>query len=139
MDLSKNVLDALKIIEKEYNAQKNSCDSYVFLDKVKNELQAIRQRKIDGFIFEEVNKEDTKVLDYTVGLIRDASGTDVETLKSMLHLTSAEIINSIQFDELDWIELIMDLEEHFNIEVPLHFEDNITTLNSLIEFVKSKI
>ncbi|CAL4321895.1 Acyl carrier protein [Buchnera aphidicola (Chaitophorus sp. 3695)] len=49
------------------------------------------------------------------------------------------IKNDLKADSLDMIELIMSIEENFNINIKDKEAENITTVYSLINLVKKKI
>lgn len=51
----------------------------------------------------------------------------------------AYIKNDLKADSLDIIELVMSIEEYFNITIKDKEVENIITVNSLINLVKKKI
>jgi acyl carrier protein len=52
---------------------------------------------------------------------------------------TASFINDLGADSLDTVELIMELENRFNIQIPDEDQDKITTVGDAITYVKSKI
>jgi acyl carrier protein len=52
---------------------------------------------------------------------------------------SASFINDLGADSLDTVELIMELENRFNIQIPDEDQEKITTVGDAITYVKSKI
>jgi len=48
---------------------------------------------------------------------------------------SANIIDDLGADSLDTVELIMAIEEQFNIEIPDEEADNITTVGDIISYI----
>ncbi|MCW5197778.1 acyl carrier protein [Buchnera aphidicola] len=52
---------------------------------------------------------------------------------------NSSIKNDLKADSLDMIELIMSIEENFNINIKDKESEKITTVNSLINLVKKKI
>ena len=52
---------------------------------------------------------------------------------------SASFINDLGADSLDTVELIMELENRFNIQIPDEDQEKITTVGDAISYVKSKI
>lgn len=51
---------------------------------------------------------------------------------------SASFMDDLGADSLDAVELIMSLEEEFDIEIPDEEVEGITTVQAAIDFVKSK-
>ena len=50
----------------------------------------------------------------------------------------ASFVDDLGADSLDTVELIMELEEEFGIEIPDEDAEKITTVQQAIDFVKSK-
>jgi acyl carrier protein len=51
---------------------------------------------------------------------------------------SASFINDLGADSLDTVELIMELENRFNIQIPDEDQEKIQTVGDAINYVKSK-
>jgi len=51
---------------------------------------------------------------------------------------SASFMDDLDADSLDAVELIMSLEEEFDIEIPDDDVEGITTVQAAIDFVKGK-
>lgn len=51
---------------------------------------------------------------------------------------SASFMDDLDADSLDAVELIMSLEEEFDIEIPDDEVEGITTVQAAIDFVKGK-
>jgi acyl carrier protein len=52
---------------------------------------------------------------------------------------SASFINDLGADSLDTVELIMELENRFNIQIPDEDQEKIQTVGDAISYVQSKI
>lgn len=52
---------------------------------------------------------------------------------------SASFINDLGADSLDTVELIMELENRFNIQIPDEDQEKIQTVGDAIKYVESKI
>jgi acyl carrier protein len=50
-----------------------------------------------------------------------------------------KVVEDLKVDELDYVEIIMTLEEEFGIEIPDEDLDKITTVEDLIAYVYSKL
>jgi len=50
----------------------------------------------------------------------------------------ASFIDDLGADSLDIVELIMALEEEFELEIPDEDAEKIVTVNDVIEYIKSK-
>ncbi len=51
----------------------------------------------------------------------------------------ASFINDLGADSLDTVELIMELENRFNIQIPDEDQEKIQTVGDAINYVKSKV
>ncbi len=51
----------------------------------------------------------------------------------------ASFINDLGADSLDTVELIMELENRFNIQIPDEDQEKIQTVGDAITYVKSKV
>ncbi len=51
----------------------------------------------------------------------------------------AKFIDDLGADSLDTVELIMQFEEEFNIEIPDEDAENITTVGKAVEYIESKL
>ena len=66
-----------------------------------------------------------------------------ELVKSQLNpdgefADSANFMDDLGADSLDAVELVMSLEEEFDVEIPDDEVEGITTVQAAIDFVKSK-
>jgi acyl carrier protein len=52
---------------------------------------------------------------------------------------NASFINDLGADSLDTVELIMELENRFNIQIPDEDQEKIQTVGDAVSYVKSKI
>jgi acyl carrier protein len=50
-----------------------------------------------------------------------------------------KVVEDLKVDDLDYVEIIMTLEEEFGIEIPDEDLDKITTVEDLIAYVYSKL
>lgn len=68
----------------------------------------------------------------------------VEIVKEQLNLEDAEIKMETSFkddldvDSLDLFELVMALEEEYDIEIPSEDLEQITTVGAIVEYLKNK-
>jgi acyl carrier protein len=66
-------------------------------------------------------------------VISDQSGFEVE------ELTGDQTRRDLNFDSLDDIELIMELEEQFDIEIPDAHAEKLKTVRDVIDYVTAEI
>jgi acyl carrier protein len=52
---------------------------------------------------------------------------------------TASFVNDLGADSLDTVELIMELENKFNIQIPDEDQDKIGTVGDAISYVKAKL
>jgi len=64
-------------------------------------------------------------------VIIDKLGVDEDAIK-----TDAHFVNDLGADSLDTVELIMEFEEEFGIEIPDDDAENITTVGSAVDYIE---
>ena len=66
-------------------------------------------------------------------IIVDHLGVEEDIIKM-----DATFVEDLSADSLDIVELIMDIEEKFDIEIPDSDAERIVTVSDVVEYVKSK-
>ena len=64
-------------------------------------------------------------------VIIDKLGVDEDAIR-----TDAHFVNDLGADSLDTVELIMEFEEEFGIEIPDEDAENITTVGSAVDYIE---
>tara|TARA_B100000945_G_scaffold13295_1_gene10163 strand:- start:30 stop:260 length:231 start_codon:yes stop_codon:yes gene_type:complete len=64
-------------------------------------------------------------------VIIDKLGVEEDSIK-----TESHFVNDLGADSLDTVELIMEFEEEFGIEIPDDDAENITTVGSAVEYIE---
>ena len=64
-------------------------------------------------------------------IIIDKLGIEEDSIK-----TEAHFVNDLGADSLDTVELIMEFEEEFGIEIPDEDAENITTVSSAVDYIE---
>ena len=64
-------------------------------------------------------------------VIVDKLGVEEDSIKSEAHF-----VDDLGADSLDTVELIMEFEEEFGIEIPDDDAEKITTVGSAVEYIK---
>jgi acyl carrier protein len=84
-------------------------------------------------------KQEEKMADVDVEtLIKEAIVEKLGVEESKVTPT-ASFINDLGADSLDTVELIMEFENKFNIQIPDEDQEKITTVGDAINYVKTKI
>lgn len=84
---------------------------------------------------QEEQEEDTcKVKDKIYELVSDQMLVDKNTLTDKMHLS-----NDLHANELDMIEIVMDIEDMFNIDIEDSWLRCNYTIGEIVSFVKSKV
>ena len=73
-------------------------------------------------------------LDKIKEIIIDKLGVDESKISD-----DAKFIDDLGADSLDTVELIMQFEEEFNIEIPDEDAETITTVGKAIDYIESKL
>ena len=66
-------------------------------------------------------------------VIIDKLGVEEESIKSEAHF-----VNDLGADSLDTVELVMALEEAFDIEIPDEAAEGIATVGDAVKFIEEK-
>ena len=66
-------------------------------------------------------------------VIIDKLGVEEDTIK-----TEAHFVNDLGADSLDTVELIMEFEEEFGIEIPDEDADKITSVKDAVSYIDSR-
>jgi acyl carrier protein len=53
--------------------------------------------------------------------------------------SKSHLVNDLGLDSLDSVELVMALEEEFNIEIEDEVAEKLVTVQQVVEFVQSKV
>ena len=69
-----------------------------------------------------------------VKLVADLVSVSVEDVKM-----DSSFVNDLSFDSLDGVELIMTVEDEFNIDITDREAENIMTVGSLVDHVENKL
>ena len=70
-------------------------------------------------------------LDKVKEVIVDKLGVDEDSIKPEAHF-----VNDLGADSLDTVELIMEFEEEFGIEIPDDDAENITTVCAAVDYIE---
>lgn len=72
------------------------------------------------------------VLEKIKGIVAEQLGVDAA------EITEETSFDELNADSLDIVELIMALEEEFDLEIPDEDAEKLTTVGTAVEYVKSK-
>ena len=137
--MNKELQKALGIIRTEYLRCSNSTDRYKMREEVVEFMNSIRVEKTEQV---RMNSGDEK-LSKLLAVISENSGVKLEFVQKLeLDCTIPNMLSKLGMDNLDWIEMIMHLEDNFDVEFSLDFEDHHLmkklTLSDIFDVVSSK-
>ena len=72
------------------------------------------------------------ILEKVKEVIVDQLGVEEESIK-----TDTSFIDDLGADSLDIVELIMSLEEEFDIQIPDNDAEKISTVGDVVEYIKN--
>ncbi|MCX6102556.1 MAG: acyl carrier protein [Bdellovibrionales bacterium] len=67
-------------------------------------------------------------------IIVEQLGVDMETVTP-----EASFIDDLGADSLDIVELVMTMEEEFDLEIPDEDAEKIKTVNDVVSYIKTKV
>lgn len=73
------------------------------------------------------------VSERVVDIVAEQMGVDKEKVKPETHF-----VNDLGADSLDVVELVMELEEEFDINIPDDAADKISTVGEAIDFIEKE-
>lgn len=76
----------------------------------------------------------SEVLDKVKEIIVDQLGVDEEEVK-----TNSSFVDDLGADSLDVVELVMALEEEFNVEIPDEDAERISTVSEAVVYIEEKL
>lgn len=74
------------------------------------------------------------VLEKIKGIINELFGKDVSSLNE-----NTDILNELKLDSLDIVDLVMNVEEEWDISVADSDIENLRTLGDVVRYIESKI
>ncbi|MGA7937159.1 MAG: acyl carrier protein [Kovacikia sp.] len=77
---------------------------------------------------------DTEIFDKVQKIVADQLGVDASDVKP-----EASFANDLGADSLDTVELVMALEEEFDIEIPDEAAEEIATVQSAVDYIGKKV
>ena len=76
---------------------------------------------------------DEQIFDKVKSIVVDQLSVEADKV-----VPSANFQNDLGADSLDTVELVMALEEEFDVEIPDEAAESITTIQSAVDFIKAK-
>nr|ARW69349.1 acyl carrier protein [Polysiphonia sp.] len=81
-----------------------------------------------------VQEKDSKIFETVRNIVAQQLGVD----KQLVTL-EANFANDLGADSLDTVELVMAIEEEFDIEIPDEDAEKIATLNQAVNFIEQAV
>ncbi|MBW4631770.1 MAG: acyl carrier protein [Iphinoe sp. HA4291-MV1] len=75
-----------------------------------------------------------KILEKVKEIVADQLSVEAETITPQ-----SNFANDLGADSLDTVELVMALEEEFDIEIPDEAAEKITTVQEAVEYINNKV
>ena len=77
---------------------------------------------------------DNELFEKVKGIIVEQLGANAEAVKM-----EASFIDDLGADSLDLVELIMGIEEEFNIEIPDGEAEKVVTVGDVVDYIKEHV
>ena len=75
---------------------------------------------------------DTEIFEKLKGIIVEQLGVEEDVVKP-----NATFVEDLAADSLDIVELVMGIEDEFEIEIPDQAAENIVTVQDVIDYIKN--
>lgn len=138
--LNERIKNALHVLNQEVNSIHKSTDRYKVMHEIKQELESINKGEWwylqPEYQTRELNDVEKEIVKFITTRYCDTSENEVS---ANFNLTKLEVEEKFNFDWLDWLEMVMELEEKFNVEVDEKFENNETKLYELVEHIQKML
>lgn len=121
-----------------YTNLNTTIDRYNFINNIEQHIIDMKKQYINSISYETKNTTLNKI----IKIISEQSGC----MYTILHVAAVvsdedilirKIISELELDSLDEIEIVMAIEEEFNIEIPDYEIENFKTIRDLINFINS--
>jgi acyl carrier protein len=76
----------------------------------------------------------TEIFEKVKKIVSDQLSVDIETIKP-----GSSFANDLGADSLDTVELVMALEEEFDVEIPDEAAEKIATVQDAVDFINGKV
>ncbi len=76
----------------------------------------------------------TEIFDKVKKIVADQLSVEAETITP-----KSNFANDLGADSLDTVELVMALEEEFDIEIPDEAAEKITTVQEAVDYINNKV
>lgn len=76
---------------------------------------------------------DEQIFDKVKSIVVDQLSVEADKV-----VPAANFQNDLGADSLDTVELVMALEEEFDVEIPDEAAESITTIQAAVDFIKAK-
>ncbi|HEY9656089.1 acyl carrier protein [Phormidium sp. FACHB-592] len=77
---------------------------------------------------------ETEIFEKVQKIVADQLGVEISEVKP-----EASFANDLGADSLDTVELVMALEEEFEIEIPDEAAEEIATVKSAVDYISNKV
>lgn len=78
--------------------------------------------------------EREKILNKIIEIVGEQLGKDISVIDE-----KSNLINDLDADSLDTVELVMAIEEEFKIDISDAESENITDIQSIVDYVQSVV
>ncbi len=132
-----NLYQVLRELESVYLNETNSAERYMILQQVEEKIKELRQNTIDTM----VNRE-YKFQDHSMNKLRkifaEQSGSHIDVINEYVvpDATLVFLAEELQMDSLDMIEIIMAVEEEFDVEIDDWVAEGFRTVNDILRAVE---
>lgn len=137
--LNEQIKDALRVLNREVNRIQKSTERYKLMHELRLSLEAINKGEWylePEYRTRELTDVEKAIVKFITSRDKNASEKDVSM---NFHLKKWEVVEKFKFDWLDWIEMIMELEEEFKVEVDVEYENENTKLYKLVEHIQKML
>jgi acyl carrier protein len=96
-----------------------------------------RFSQLARFVAAAINEEhmsETEIFEKVKSIVSDQLGVDGEKV-----VPAANFANDLGADSLDTVELVMALEEEFDIEIPDEAAEEIATVQAAVNYISNKV
>ncbi|BAZ05973.1 acyl carrier protein [Calothrix sp. NIES-3974] len=76
----------------------------------------------------------TEIFEKVKKIVADQLSVEADTINPQSHFA-----NDLGADSLDTVELVMALEEEFDIEIPDEAAEKITTVQEAVDYINNKV
>lgn len=132
-----SLYQVLHDLESVYLNETSTSERYMILKAVEDKMKELRQETVTTMVNSEYQVQD-HALNKIRRIFSEQTGTNISVINEYLHPTASIdfLVQELTMDSLDMIEIIMAIEEEFNVEIDDWTAEGFRTIDDILRVVQ---